>query len=323
LIREAAFGPPLAFSVTIEEHRPTNPGRLSMRRLLLVFAFLLVAVPSATGARATVGGYGVVDEGGITIYVTGTEAIDCFGVEFPVEVESMVPPAGWVAGFNPNNPKLVGGQVLPGNAGIAPGGKLRFPIKFKVPFPQGQSGVLRISADCRTDISVAWFGPGYKCKCISFNARIIPKSIAFHGLTTQSLNLEFTVGWELKCAPGIAGCEGQFELSPPQPAAKLGSKLRLVNEKGKLGAATGKFTCKGQCGKTVTGIQKFRLFGKKPLGSKNRANKSVELSMSRTCQGAKSPPLTFTLAFDKLGQVDKKKSDLNANGKPDGKSGKG
>jgi hypothetical protein len=92
---------------------------------------------------------------------------------------------------------------------------------------------------------------------------------------------------------------------------------------GKLGAATGKFACKGQCGAKRTGIQTFRLFGKKPLGSKNRANKSFELSLARTCEGDKLNPFTFTLVFDKLGQVDKKKSDLNANGKPDGKSGKG
>jgi len=42
------------------------------------------------------------------------------------------------------------------------------------------------------------------------------------------------------------------------------------------------------------------------------------LSLARTCEGDKLPPYTFTLVFDKLGQVDKKKSDLNANGKPDG-----
>jgi hypothetical protein len=47
------------------------------------------------------------------------------------------------------------------------------------------------------------------------------------------------------------------------------------------------------------------------------------MTMSRFCQGVPAKPLKFTLVFDKLGQVDKKKSDLNANGKPDGKSGKG
>lgn len=293
-----------------------------MHRLLLAVGLLVIAVPSATAAGAALEGYGVVDESGITIYNTGTEAINCFGVEFPVDVDGMVPPAGWAAGFTPQNPKQVGGQVLLGRAGIAPGANLKFPIKFKGPFPQGQSGLLRISSDCKVDLSVSWFGPGHMCKCISFNARIIPKSISLFGISTTSLNLGFTVGWELRCTTGVSGCSGEFELSRPLPMT-AGSNIRLVDEKGKLGKATGEFSCKGLCGRTTTGIQKFRLFGKTAMGSKNRAGKAYTMTMSRFCQGVRAKPLKFTLVFDKLGQLDKKKSDLNANGKPDGKSGKG
>jgi hypothetical protein len=36
--------------------------------------------------------------------------------------------------------------------------------------------------------------------------------------------------------------------------------------------------------------------------------------MSRTCNGVTTRPLKFKLAFDKLGQVNKKKSDLNPGG---------
>jgi hypothetical protein len=151
---------------------------------------------------------------------------------------------------------------------------------------------------------------------VSFTARILPKSISLFGLTDQSLNLGFTVFWTLNCSTGLEGCTGEFDLSPPQPSAGLGSRLRLVDANGKLGLPTGAFTCKGECAKLTTGTQGFRLFGKKPLGAKNRANKAYTLTMKRTCQGQQVAPLKFKLRFDKLGQVSKKLSDLNADGKP-------
>jgi hypothetical protein len=176
-----------------------------------------------------------------------------------------------------------------------------------------------VSATCAfgSDVSATLEGPiDLVCKCLSFTARILPKSIALFGRTDQSLNLGFTIFWLMNCSQGLEGCTGELELSPPQPAAALGSKLRLVDAKGKLGKATGKFTCEGACAKLNQGTQTFRLFGKKPLGAKNRANRTYTLTMKRTCQGEQVAPLKFKLVFDKLGQVSKKKSDLNADGKP-------
>jgi hypothetical protein len=145
---------------------------------------------------------------------------------------------------------------------------------------------------------------------MDFNARILPNSISLFGRSPTSLNLGFTVSWFMLCSAGLEGCTGTMSLSPPQPAARLGAKLRLV-DKGKLGKATGTFTCTGACAKQNAGIQSFRLFGKKPLGSKARANKKYTLTLTRTCQGVKLPPQKFTIVFDRLGQVNKKKSDLN------------
>jgi hypothetical protein len=187
------------------------------------------------------------------------------------------------------------------------------------PLTPGARGTLEVSATCTfgSDVTVTLDGPiDVECRCLSFTARILPKSISLFGITDQSLNLGFTIFWIMNCSAGLEGCTGTLELNPPQPAAALGAKLRLVDAKGKLGKATGTFTCEGQCAKLNQGTQGYRLFGKKPLGAKNRANKTYTLTLERTCQGKKVAPLKFKLVFDKLGQVSKKKSDLNADGKP-------
>lgn len=187
------------------------------------------------------------------------------------------------------------------------------------PLTPGSRGTLEVSATCAfgSDVTATLDGPiDLQCNCLSFTARILPKSISLFGITDQSLNLGFTIFWLMNCSAGLEGCTGTLELKPPQPAAALGAKLRLVDKAGKLGKATGTFTCEGQCAKLNQGTQTLRLFGKKPLGAKNRAKKTYTLTLERTCQGKKLRPLKFKLVFDKLGQVSKKKSDLNGDGKP-------
>jgi hypothetical protein len=39
--------------------------------------------------------------------------------------------------------------------------------------------------------------------------------------------------------------------------------------------------------------------------------KKYNLTLARTCQGKKAPPLTFQFVFDELGQLSKTKRDLN------------
>jgi hypothetical protein len=129
------------------------------------------------------------------------------------------------------------------------------------------------------------------------------------------MNLGLTIFWLMNGSVGLEGCTGELELSRLQPVT-AGSNIRLVDKKGKLGRATGKFTCDGACAKLNQGTQMVRLFGKKPLGAKNRANKTYTLTLKRKCQGVALRPLKFKLVFDKLGQVSKKKSDLNADGRP-------
>ncbi len=275
---------------------------------LAVAAFALVpfaaAQPNATSATGTL------TETGPNTYVlevesTGSDAIQCMRYTAPsgTRIVTVSGPGAqsFGAGF--------GAQ----GTNITPGNSKSWTFTTDKSITPGNNGVLEISATCAfgSDVKATLTGPtALKCKCLSFTARILPKSISLFGITNQSLNLGFTVFWTMNCSTGLEGCEGEFALSPPQPAGALGAKLRLVDAKGKLGPATGKFVCKGDCAKLNTGTQGFRLFGKKPLGAKNRANKSYTLTMSRTCQGVKVAPLKFTITFDKLGQVNKKKSNF-------------
>lgn len=281
---------------------------------LAVLAFAVVplaaAMPTAVSAQGTLVRN---PDGSYILEVEGTgDTIQCMRYTAPqgVRITSVSGPgqtASFGAGF--------GSQ----GTNITSGSSKSWTFTTDKPLTPATRGALEVSATCAfgSDVTATLEGPiDVQCKCLSFTARILPKSMALFGRTDQSLNLGFTLFWTLNCSVGLEGCSGELELSPPQPAGALGSKLRLVDEKGKLGPATGKFTCKGACAKLSQGTQTFRLFGKKPLGAKNRANKSYTLTLKRKCQGVAIRPLKFTLVFDKLGQVSKKKSDFNGDGKP-------
>ena len=297
--------------------------RLTFLVATCVFAAvpLAAASPTAVSARGTLVGEGTsytltVEAGG------SSDAIQCMRYSTPsgTTIVSVTGP-GSTAAFG-NGFGSQGTNIIAGNSKT-------WTFTTSKPISADNHGALEVSSTCAagSDVTATLEGPlppgkTNACKCLTFNARIVPKSLSLFGISDTGLNLGFTVFWTLNCTAGVGGCAGEFEVSPPQPAAQLGSKIRLVDKNGKIGAATGAFTCEGDCGKLTEGTQGFRLFGKKPLGAKNRANKSFTMTMSRTCQGKKLRPITFTLHFDKLGQVDKKKSDLNANGKPDGKEKK-
>jgi len=294
---------------------------MGVRLGLLGFLTALLLVPAAAARQTNVAAEGELTGEG-TSYVLevtnrGSDTLQCMRYTAPpgTRIVSVNGP-----GSTASNGAAFGSQGI----NIVTGDTKTWSFTTDKPITTDAHGVLEVSATCSvgSDVTATLTGPvapPKPCKCITFTARIVPKSLSLFGITNTGLNLGFTVAWAMNCTTGTGDCEGEFELAPPQPAGPLGAKIRLVDNEGRIGPASGKFTCKGDCGTLTTGIQSFRLFGKAGFGAKKRANKSYKLTMARTCQGAKIAPLKFTLTFDKLGQVDKKKSDLNADGKPDGK----
>jgi hypothetical protein len=280
--------------------------------VVAVCAFALV--PAATAQPTAVSASGTItkDQDGsyvLEIANTGTDPIQCMRYTGPAGTRIVTATGPGQTGVSAN---IFGSQ----GTNIAPGTSKSWRFTTDKPLTFGAFGVLEVSATCAfgSDVrATLTYEETGDCKCLSFTARILPKSLSLFGISPTSLNLGFTVFWTMNCSRGVGGCTGEFELSRPQPVT-AGSSIRLVDAKGKLGKATGEFTCKGDCGKLNTGTQGFRLFGKTAMGSKNRANKTYTLSMSRTCNGVTTRPLKFKLAFDKLGQVNKKKSDLNPGG---------
>ena len=291
------------------------------------FAIALVALAFAVVPMAAAMPDAVVAKGTITKNPNGSYVLEIESMGDTIQCMRYTAPQGTsiTSANGPGQTGFQGSAFGSQGTNIASGNSKLWTFTTDKPLSFGSFGVLEVSATCAfgSDVRVELtYEETGDCRCLSFTARILPKSLSLFGISTTSLNLGFTVFWTMNCSKGVGGCTGEFELNRPQPVT-AGSKLRLVNDKGKLGKATGEFTCKGDCGKLNEGTQRFRLFGKTAMGSKNRANKTYTMTMSRFCQGKPVKPLKFKLVFDKLGQVDKKKSDLNANGKPDGKSGKG
>ena len=124
------------------------------------------------------------------------------------------------------------------------------------------------------------------------------------------MHLEFTMAWTMICTTGSGACRGQLELFPPQPPRKLGTRLKPIS---------GRIACNGPCAATTTGTKHFTLIGGRALGHDRRGTrvKAVTLRMKRTCQGVRTSDRVFTLVFNKrTGLIDKKKSDLNGDGRP-------
>ena len=287
-----------------------------MRRFLLAFTIVaVVAVPSAVGAAA-VDATGVVSGAGTSWSMrltAGDDPIRCFFFELPpgVEVTAMPSPTGWFVGANAGNRRQVGGVAAPGVTGIAPGASMTFAFTTNAPIPAGSSGALRTSATCaQGSDKVGTWTDSSPCKCLSFEARLVPKSIAFvNPGDTTGMQMQMTFAWAMNCTAGMGNCSGQFDLLPPQPAVKLKTRFQPIGAK---------INCVGPCGKLTNGTSKMKLFGgpKFAFGSRGKKTKSMQITVRRTCQGQKLAPRKLTIVFNRIGLVDKKKSDWNGDGKP-------
>ena len=269
---------------------------LALLAALLLFAAPASAAPSAVGGSGTLSGSGT----SYTLVVanTGSDPIKC--------MRYFAPAGTTIASASGNGAASFGNGFGAQGLSLAQGQSATF--SFTTSQPLGSDlGQLHLSGDCVSDVNGSLAlastpptaGP---CKCITFYARILPSSIALTNPGERGgLHMEFDVTWFMNCSTGSGGCTGRFELLPPQPALKLGARLKPLS---------GRIDCTANCAATQTGTMHFTLIGGRALGNPARLGHSYALTVKRTCQGKTVAPQTFVLKFNKIGLVDKAKSRL-------------
>jgi len=125
-------------------------------------------------------------------------------------------------------------------------------------------------------------------------------------------HLRLHLKWAMGCQGGAGGCEGSLTIEAGGTAKVISPRHASV-------------TCKGNCaGAPLTVIRGSSLLhiASTALVSHRRAGTSFHVKITRFCHRTNETVNlgveTLTIVFGPAGFADKKKSDLNGDGKPDG-----
>jgi hypothetical protein len=178
------------------------------------------------------------------------------------------------------------------------------------------------------------------CTC----AKISAYANAFHTFGASSTRLELNIRSAVTCTAGAGGCSGGFTLTAPGRAQFIDASK---TKNGALGLKLNKsiamltFLCVGPCAATtvqqtytlqwvalkrikiVTGRAKRRRTIIRTIQApgflpKGRAGRTLAVALAQSCNGVLTKR-KLSIRFDKHGNVDYKKSDLNGDGIADGK----
>jgi hypothetical protein len=163
--------------------------------------------------------------------------------------------------------------------------------------------------------------PPPPCECTAIGA--FANHVTHPGHNIEGF--EFDLHWAVVCTPGAGpGCKGLIKVVPPP-----GEGIRLVRPPGANQIA--EVNCKGPCGLgssfglgTGTGTVEWVTTRSSGFDLANRINKSFPLKLEFFCiDNASAQHLvgtsTLTLRFNRFGTLSYEHSDLNGDGKPDGK----
>jgi hypothetical protein len=205
-------------------------------------------------------------------------------------------------------------------------------VKFNTqpaPYPDNGGAVLHVSSKGQTDALSTVDGPSgggttptgpptttpQPCECANVDAFLN----GFHLASIASTRLSFTVNWTITCTAGNgSGCRGMVKVLAPRG-------IKFIRQDGKAvpkGTTIASVNCAGPCTKSATGKSELTwLGGRTP---KQRAGKKMTLKIQLICIGANGVPKPgrikpLTIQFKQHGFVDYKNSDLNGDGKADGK----
>jgi hypothetical protein len=314
--------------------RPRATARRRRAFALCLVAGFLLLVSAASARQQVVAGSAVLtgDNGDYTLSLesaaTSTGPIRFFRWELGqgrmVTAASRVD--GWQLGLNKPAPApIIAGRAT--GAGIAPGQKAAFRILTDMPFDgNGSPGVLHVSEDGVTDILFTLvFGSPPKPKpqptpaaCNCQNITVAGSKYSSSQVNTGKAELNVNLNWTMTCSGPTGKCKGRIDILAP-----AGSDIQVVSPKSR------KVTCNGRCLGSRTpsrGTTKVKATSAGDLYFDARAGKSFAFRLRLYCTRGGKDVLVgakrMTFAFGSGGFLDKKKSDLNGNGVPDGKEKK-
>ena len=278
----------------------------------LTIASLAWGRPQAVGGTVTITGSKNLWTLTIQNSAGSTGRIRCWSYSFPPGVFAtgfQTVPAGWVVGGSKEaSPPIITGRST---AGVSPGGTVAFPILTSGPFDKsGPAGSARVSEDCQRDraakVSFSDKPPtstAPPCKCDSLD-------VATRGVVIGPSAWRLTAGWTLRCNGTTGGCKGELRgfRWVGQPAIRVAKPKTTVS-------------CSGNCGARAS-KGSVPISGTAPGGTFStsaRAGRTYHFTFGAYCKGRISKRFDVTVVFDSSGRLERKKSDLNANGTRDGR----
>lgn len=300
---------------------------MSRRSLMVVLAVVgLLASASVSSSKsltlagtATFVGSGT--QWSLELMNTGTDALRCMRAFAPSG-------NSWTSVSGPSGTQNQGSVF--GNAGlnVGAGASTTFTVGTSAPLTQANAPRVNISANCVTDVAATVFvklatppPPPKVCECKKL--RIVGKNYSSTGGSSAASKpptvLKLTLHWFLTCSGGsppvpLTGCAGRFEVLPP-----AGTDIKIALPKSSV-SCTGK--CNPNVATTSDGGVLMKATSVDDLDFDKRAGKSMAFRFKLFCnrKGTDVPVGTekITLTFNGAGFLDKKKSDLNGNGRADG-----
>lgn len=288
--------------------------------LLVVLSVLAVAVPTASAATRASG----VISGSQTSYLltvdnTGDQPISClrFFAAQGVTITAASAPA-----------TLEGPDRFSAQPTLAPGASVTYSFTTAAAYPVGAGGTLNVSTTCSpgSDVSSTATGPDAPaggggdapCLCSDLTAVLSDPTIHAH----HGRYLAFDMDWKLVCGTGTGkGCAGTFAIRTfPADVSFTSPRTRKVQ-------------CAGPCAKATTGSARLQLLLPKRLRplehasvAKRRKHRQayppLRIRFDLSCIDATGAArlvhrTTFTVRFDRSGQVNRRTSDLDGDGAAD------
>ena len=173
-------------------------------------------------------------------------------------------------------------------------------------FIAGQSQSPSVSGDVHV-AKVTDLGLSPPCDC-----RTLSTSTARYA--DNGTQATFDVHWLLTCAPGGGDCRGRIEVVPP-----AGTDIKIQNQKAGVNCI---LTCSPTQVSTTSGSFTVVATSKHSLARNKRRGKTFKYRIEKWCViggvANQEPTSTLTVVYRRDGRLDRSRSDLNADGRPDG-----